>query len=201
MDVSLPYCYMRYENGELHMGSTENKKVQLGDTVSKKCFILMMIFVIGGIAGFIYEEIFYLIDLGYLVKRGITFGPWIPIYGFGSVFIVLTTCKLKKQPIVLFLASMLIAGTIEGLTGLVLHKVFQIRLWDYNVEIWNWLNIGGYVCLRSVLLFGIAGVLLQYLVYPFLEKFAGKCQYKLLEIVATVPAFLFAGDIILSLLL
>ena len=42
---------------------------------------ILLVFVIGGIFGFIYEEIFYRIDLGYFVKRGTTYGPWIPIYG------------------------------------------------------------------------------------------------------------------------
>ena len=51
--------------------------------------IICLLFVIGGIFGFIYEELFYKIDLGYFVKRGSTFGPWIPIYGYGSILIVL----------------------------------------------------------------------------------------------------------------
>ena len=45
--------------------------------------IIMLIFTFGGIFGFIYETLFYRIDLGYFVKRGTTYGPWIPIYGFG----------------------------------------------------------------------------------------------------------------------
>ncbi len=38
-------------------------------------FVLLMIFTIGGIFGFVYEELFYRIDLGYFVKRGTTVGP------------------------------------------------------------------------------------------------------------------------------
>ena len=44
--------------------------------------IVLLIFTFGGIFGFIYETLFYRIDLGYFVKRGTTYGPWIPIYGF-----------------------------------------------------------------------------------------------------------------------
>ena len=51
--------------------------------------LAFLVFVFSGFFGFIYEEIFYRIDLGYFVKRGTTFGPWIPIYGFGSIFISL----------------------------------------------------------------------------------------------------------------
>ena len=60
--------------------------------------LLLLIFVFGGFFGFLYEELFYLIDLGYLVKRGTTFGPWIPIYGFGALFIVLITTRFNQIP-------------------------------------------------------------------------------------------------------
>ncbi len=47
--------------------------------------ILLLIFTFSGIFGFIYETLFYRIDLGYFVKRGTTYGPWIPIYAYGRV--------------------------------------------------------------------------------------------------------------------
>ena len=56
-----------------------------------ECLFILLVFSFGGIFGFLYEELFYYIDLGYLVKRGTTFGPWIPIYGVGAVLIVLST--------------------------------------------------------------------------------------------------------------
>ena len=55
------------------------------EKISKKSTIniLILIMIFSGIFGFIYETIFYKIDLGYFIKRGSTFGPWIPIYAFG----------------------------------------------------------------------------------------------------------------------
>ena len=52
--------------------------------LKKRLPLLLLVFAFGGIFGFIYEEIFYYFDLGEWVKRGTTFGPWIPIYGFGG---------------------------------------------------------------------------------------------------------------------
>lgn len=162
--------------------------------------ILLMVFVIGGLFGFIYEELFYRIDLGYFVKRGTTFGPWIPIYGFGAVFVVIGTSRLKKHPKMLFLVASTISGILEYVTGYVLLKYFDVRLWDYNVEIWNWLNIGGFVCFRSVMFFGLSAMILQYLVHPLLSVYASKCEKRVLILSAVIPAILFVLDILLSLL-
>ena len=39
--------------------------------------LLILIMVFSGVFGFIYEELFYRIDLGYFTKRGSSYGPWI----------------------------------------------------------------------------------------------------------------------------
>ena len=132
--------------------------------------MLPLIMIISGIFGFIYETIFYRIDLGYFVKRGTTFGPWIPIYAFGGLFIVLFSYRFKDKPLFVFLINMLVTGLLEYLTGFILLKYFNIRLWDYNNEILNFLNINGFVCLRSVLFFGLSSLLLIYVIVPFIDK-------------------------------
>lgn len=159
---------------------------------------LFLAFSFGGVFGFIYEEIFYYIDLGYLTKRGITFGPWIPIYGFGAVFIILATNKLRKYPPAVCAVSMVVSGLLEFITGYVIYHLKGIRLWDYNVEIWNWGNIGGYVCIRSIAFFGISALFLQYVVYPIILKLQQKCNSTVFSIIAFVPALLFTLDMFIS---
>lgn len=160
---------------------------------------LFLVFVIGGIFGFLYEELFYLIDLGYLVKRGTTFGPWIPIYGFGAVLIVLTANRLRRKPIAVFVVSALVCGGLEYLTGFVLLHAGGVRLWDYNTEIWNWGNIGGFICARSVLVFGISALFLLYAVFPLILHMQKKCGRATFCLVSVVPVLLFALDIVVSL--
>lgn len=160
----------------------------------KNVLLLMSIFVFSGVFGFIYEELFYRIDLGYFVKRGTTFGPWIPIYAFGGIFIYLLTSKFKDKPYLVFIISSLISGVLEFTTGYILLHTFNIRLWDYNVEILNYGNLYGFVCLRSILFFGVSSIFLIYVVVPILKKFKNK--YTIL------PLFtLFILDIIISNLL
>ena len=161
---------------------------------------ILLVFSFGGVFGFIYEELFYLVDLGYLVKRGTTFGPWIPIYGFGAVLIVLCTKHLRRNPVTVFGMSMVLCGCIEFLTGFVLFHVLRIRLWDYNNEILNWGNVGGYVCARSDIFFGMSGLFLLYIVYPIILKMQEKFSEKTFICVSLIPACLFGMDIVLSLL-
>ena len=54
----------------------------------EKIVLIIQIILISAIFGFIYETIFYRIDLGYFVKRGYTIGPWLPIYATGGLSFV-----------------------------------------------------------------------------------------------------------------
>ena len=158
--------------------------------------ILMLIVVIGGIVGFIYEELFYRIDLGYFVKRGSSYGPWVPIYAFGSLAITLLLYRFKKSPIKVFLLGTILTGIIEYSVGAILYYAFNLRLWDYNVEIWNFGNINGFICLRSVLLFGAASVLLIYGIVPNLIKLMNKAEEKVMTFISIGLFSIFIIDII-----
>lgn len=170
------------------------------ELLKKEFPLLMLIFAFGGVFGFIYEEIFYRFDLGEWVKRGTTFGPWIPIYGFGGILILALTYKVRKNPFLVFLLATLTSGVLELATGWVVLTLFGVRLWDYNEEILNWGNIGGFVCARSVLFFGVSGVALRFLIKPFFEKLEQKMPRRAWLILCYVPAALFALDIVISLI-
>ena len=153
-----------------------------------------MSFTVSGIFGFLYEELFYRIDLGYFVKRGSGFGPWIDIYGLGGVAILLATERIRNKPWLVFLTSAVLSGTMEFAAGFLIFHLFHARPWDYNVEIWNWGNIGGYVCARSVLVFALSALLLQYLIRPALERFIHRTSPRTACLWAVVPAGVFALD-------
>ena len=148
----------------------------------------------------IFSTIFYeflevtIIDLGRIVKRGMTFGPWVPIYGFGALAILKSPEKLRANPGILFVSSAVLCGAIEYITGAVLFNRFGVRLWDYNTEIWNWGNINGYICFRSVFFFGLSALFLQYVVCPFFENIANRCNTKTSKIIAVLPGMLFLLD-------
>ncbi len=162
---------------------------------------LIIIMVLCGIFGFIYETFFYRIDLGYFIKRGSTFGPWIPIYAFGGLFITLATYRFRKNPIVVFMISCIVSGILEYFTGFVFHRIFNIRLWDYNTEIWNWGNINGYICARSILFFGISSLALIYFFIPLIKKFTKHFSEQKATIISYTFGALFALDVFIYFLI
>lgn len=157
--------------------------------------LLILIMVCSGVFGFIYEELFYRIDLGYFTKRGSSYGPWIPIYVFGGAAYTLLVYNYKENPLLVFLLCVVVSGIMEYVTGWVLYNVFHTRLWDYNTEIWNFGNIGGYICLRSVLFFGVSGLLLIYAVIPILIKVTEAADPAVLTVVCRALAAAFIIDI------
>ena len=131
--------------------------------------IISLIIVISGIFGFVYEFIFYYFNSGmkYFYYRGGNFLPWINIYAIGSILICLLTYKNRKRPLVVFLKSTIICGVLEFIAGCIIYHYFgHFRCWDYNTEILNFGNIGGFICLRSVLFFGVSSLLLIYGILP-----------------------------------
>lgn len=160
----------------------------------RKLLYLLLIFAVGAFAGWIYEEIFYLFTEGKLTNRGVMFGPWLPIYGIGCVLLYYLK-PLKKHPILLFLACTIVTGIVEYIIGLISIYIFDMRLWDYRGL---FMNLQGIICLRSVVSFGIGGLLFHYLLEPFLEKLFNNFNFKTEKIIATIFIFVFVADIILS---
>lgn len=170
-------------------------------TKEEQVEILLIMMLLSGVFGFIYEEIFYWIDLGYIVKRGSTFGPIIPIYFFGGGLIVLGSYRLRKNPFLVFLINNIITGILEYGTGYVLDHFFHLRLWDYNNEILNYGNINGYICLRSILFFGVASLFLIYIVLPIVLKGKRRFSKEKVKWITWICTMTFILDMIIHFLL
>lgn len=143
--------------------------------------MLAATFVFSAIYGWLYELIFYYINGGskQWYWRGACFGPWILIYGIGSIVIYFATKKFKSKPWAVFLVGAISSGVVEGGAGALIYYIGHKRNWDYNTEIWNWGNIGGFVCLRSVLVFAISSIMLVYLIIPLMSLIAKQANKKI----------------------
>lgn len=81
-----------------------------------------------------------------LYMRGGNFLPWINIYAIGALFIYFLTYKHRKKPLKVFLISLISCAVVEFIGGYLVYKIGNgFRCWDYNTEILNFGNIGGFI--------------------------------------------------------
>ena len=179
---------MRYKD-YLEKNHSFDKKTMIG--------IFCMIIVIGGVFGFLYEYLFYFFNGGMkeFYYRGGNFLPWINIYATGSVMIYILTYKYRKNPLKVFLISVISTGLLEYFSGLGIYIIGDgLRYWDYNTEILNFGNINGFICLRSVMFFGLSALLLMYVIVPFCFHVASKSNKKVFLIATITICSIFLAD-------
>lgn len=135
--------------------------------------ILMLVFVIAGFVGWVYEFFVALIENGEVYMVGGDFLPWINIYAFGALLILPAVYKFKKYPWAVFLISVLVTGLLELVGGWLVYTVGNgTRYWNYDHGLWAWGSINGFVCPLSVTFFGIGALALIYLIMPALNWLA-----------------------------
>lgn len=92
--------------------------------------------------GWVWEVSLHLVKDQVFVNRGVMYGPWLPIYGAGGVFIIALLNKLKHHKLKLFISTMVLCGILEYFTSFVMEFFSNKSYWDYhNMQ----LNLNGSV--------------------------------------------------------
>ena len=154
-----------------------------------------LLFIIYSFIGWIVELINVLIIEHKIVDRGFLIGPYLPIYGFGALFIITFLSKYKSDLITLFCMSTIICATLEYITSFIMEKLFHARWWDYSS---NKFNINGRICLETASLFGIGGCIIIYIIQPILDSIILFFNPLFLNIAAIVLAIIFVADLLVS---
>ena len=148
---------------------TLDRRIEL---TNRLCY-LFVIFLIGCLTGWVYEEIFYWYTEGMLRNRGILYGPWLPIYGLSAG----------------------ITGVVEYIIGWIAIHCFGMRLWDYRGLFGN---ISGIICVRSVVSFALLGLVFHYLIEPSTERVMGRLSRRAVYGGCSLLAVLLLTDCVLS---
>lgn len=127
----------------------------------------LFLFFTAAAAGFLWEVLLSFFEKKQFVNRGFFYGPWLPVYGAGAVLLYLFLHKKKNRPLFCFFTAGLIGACVELFTGWLLNACFGLRYWDYRGQLFN---IGGYICLYSVLGFALAGSAYICFFAPFLLR-------------------------------
>ena len=158
----------------------------------------IFLFFIYAFIGWIIEIILTIVMDHKLINRGFLIGPYLPIYGFGCVFLVLVLDKLKDNLLLLFIVTFITCSLIEYLTSYVLEKIFKLRWWDYKQYKFN---LNGRICLETMLPFSIGGVLAIKYITPYLLKIVNKLPLKLVIVFELILVIILIIDFLISALL
>lgn len=140
---------------------------------------LILVFFVVSAIGWLWEVFAVWFLSGTLGDRGFLHGPWLPIYGCGSVLMIWMKEHLPEKRGLYFVACVVISGVLEYFTSWVLEYVYHTRWWDYSNEP---LNLNGRICATNLVAFGVAGLFLAYFLYPRLKKLFAQIpkRYKIL---------------------
>ncbi len=156
-----------------------------------KIYLLFWFF---SILGWILEVIVCSICDKRLVNRGFLIGPYCPIYGFGSL-IMLVISPYKDHLFVCFILALVLCSTLEYLASFLMEKLFKIRWWDYSQDSFN---INGRICLRNALAFGALGVVFTRILNPWYFSLVDNFSYNTLLIIAILVLIITLVDILVS---
>lgn len=147
-------------------------------------------FVLYAFLGWCLEEVFCTVTTGKLVNRGFLNGPVCPIYGFGMVLVTAVLGGVT-QLWQLYLLGALLTSAVELLGGWLLKKLFHTRWWDYSAQPFN---LGGYICLKMSLAWGVAVVAAVRGVHPPVSDLISRMPYGVGVPLLAVLLALFAAD-------
>jgi uncharacterized membrane protein len=131
--------------------------------ISISIFYYVALFAIYSFMGWIIEVIYRSISQRKFVNAGFLFGPFIPIYGFGALFIILLQYIFQSWYLIprLFIFGLALT-LIEYMVGYYSEKIFKLTLWDYSEYKFN---LHG----RVSLLFSIIWAALAFIFITFIH--------------------------------
>lgn len=152
-------------------------------------------FFIYAVLGWCVEVAFAAVNTRQLVNRGFLNGPACPIYGFGMVGLLAVLGPWQNNVAAVFVVAAVLATLVELVAGYALYKLFHTRWWDYTKFRGN---LGGFICPRFSLLWGLGGVLVIRLVHPPVAAAVQAIPPLALAVVDGVLAVGFAVDVGIS---
>ena len=167
-------------------------------------FFLFMLY---SFIGWVYETILFTVEEGHFVNRGFNFGPYIPIYGFGAVIIMIIiskfiaesneSIKLSTRPLKIFLLILVLSTIAELIGSYIMEYTLGLVLWDYSDE---WMNFQGRISPKTSFIFAAGGTATYYTIQPLGKKIIDKISVKGQKIFASVLLTLVLIDFSASLI-
>lgn len=157
---------------------------------------LITIFLGMSVFGWMWEVGMHLVSYGEFVNRGALHGPWLPIYGTGSVLMLTVLNRFRRNPALEFCTTVVLCGFLEYMTSLVMEiATGGTKWWDYSGY---FLNLHGRICAEGLLVFGIGGLAIVYAIAPMIDDLVNRISEKRVMTACTVLMIIFFADVVYS---
>lgn len=155
----------------------------------------ILLFFFYSFIGWVVEVLEGIINNRGFINRGFLVGPICPIYGVSCLSMLFILNKYENDYIILFLLGMVICTLIEYITSLILEKIFDTRWWDYSD---HKINLNGRVCLETMILFGISGIILMKVFKPLTTITLDYIPYNIKLIISIILIIILVLDLFFS---
>ena len=160
-------------------------------------YTICMTFIIYSFLGWCAEVVYAAADRGTYVNPGFLTGPVCPIYGVGMVLIKLLLDPMKENLFLLFFGSMLLASLLEFIAGFLMDKISRCKWWDRSDKP---LNLGGYVSLKTSLLWGVGAVAVILGADPAIQSVVKTLSGWFMVVIMVIVLLLIGADLVLSIM-
>jgi len=127
--------------------------------------VLFYYFVIYSFMGWCIESVYATINKREFVNRGFLHGPFCPIYGFGTLSIIILLKPIESNYGFLFLGAVFLTSSLEYITGYILETAFNSTWWDYSDQPYN---LHGRICLSFSMIWGLVAMIILKVVHPYI---------------------------------
>lgn len=162
---------------------------------SYSVWTLILLFILFSCIGWGWEVSLHLMNGDGFINRGMLHGPWIPIYGLGGMIALILCSRFRKNLVQEFFFSVALCGALEYLGAYMLETLYHERWWSYDG---NFLNLHGRICAEGLIVFGIACMLVVYLIAPLFDFLVSHLKKQVLISVAVVLICIFGVDVAYS---
>lgn len=154
-----------------------------------------LLFIIYSFLGWLLEVINSFIKEKKFINRGFLLGPLCPIYGFGTIAILILLKDNADHPVSLFINAIFICSILEYFTSFFMEKLFNARWWDYSNRKFN---INGRICLETMIPFGLAAAFVWYIVNPQIINIINLLSSEVITIITFILLGLLVIDLLIS---
>ena len=129
------------------------------------------------------------------INRGFLNGPYIPIYCFGGMTILICCMPFQHNGFLVYIVGVLSCTALEFFVGWVMESIFQKQFWDYSMLKFTYKNR---ISLIPSLFWGLLALFLVYVLYGPVDKLVSFVSAEFAMIYDLIFIVVMTVDIIIS---